>query len=371
MRFLLGDPVRVQPYFGYRNAERLRISIRALRQKEHSFKAGGRFRAMRTMLSQFASREAAELPVTLEIKHGTHESRHEAVTDSEGFVHFDVKLDPQCDLPETPQWESVVLRWRNRDGEQEVKGQVLVPGSATTLGVISDIDDTIIETGITGNMRAVIRNWKRVLAQMPDERLLVPGADIFYQAMGGGKVSPAGSVQAGEMHQATRNPFFYISSSPWNLFSYLVAFQRGRGLPLGPIALRDWGLNRETFGSSSHGAHKRAAMETILGTFPEMKFALMGDDTQGDLTAFGEIVQSHASQIKAVLIRQAGDPLSAEELAAKDAIRAAGVPLWLGDNFETGHAFLAEIGLLGDAEAEKLVETVETKGKSTADAPTG
>ena len=37
-------------------------------------------------------------------------------------------------------------------------------------------------------MRAIARNWRRVLMQMPDERLLVPQADVFYTALGGGAV---------------------------------------------------------------------------------------------------------------------------------------------------------------------------------------
>lgn len=365
MEFFLGDPVRVQPYFGYRNTGRLRISVRALRQKRRSFVKSGRWQAMRTMLSQFASREAMELPVTLELDHGGTVTRHSGVTDKEGFIHFDVALDPIAPLPDQTCWESVVLRWSNREGEQEATGQVLVPGKHAKLGVISDIDDTIIETGITGNLRAVAKNWRRVLAQMPDERLLVPGADIFYQAMGGGDILPVGTAHAGERHSATKNPFFYVSSSPWNLFSYLVAFQKGRGLPLGPIALRDWGLNSATFGSSSHGAHKLAAMDTILGTFPDMQFALMGDDTQGDLVAFGKMVASHPGRIRAVLIRKAGEAMSSEELEAKAIIRAADVPLWLGDDYSTGHAFLEEIGLAGDAQAEELAKTIETKGQAS------
>ncbi|MXO86919.1 DUF2183 domain-containing protein [Altererythrobacter aurantiacus] len=364
MQFLFSHPVRIQPYFGYRNRERLRISVRALRQKRREFNASGKWQAMRTMLSQFASKEAMEVSVALEIEHGGETTLHDGVTDKEGFVHFDVALEPAAELPERTSWESVVIRWSNSDGEQEATGQVLVPGRHAGLGVISDIDDTIIETGITGNWRDVARNWRRVLAQMPDERLLVPGADIFYQAMGGGEVLPAGSAHAGERHRATANPFFYVSSSPWNLFSYLVAFQKGRGLPLGPIALRDWGFNRETLGKASHGAHKLAAMDTILGTYPEMQFALMGDDTQGDLVAFGKMVESHPGRIRAVLIRQAGEAMSSEELAAKATIEAARVPLWLGSDYSTGAAFLEEIGLRGESAAEELAKTIETKGKA-------
>ncbi|MBT8427948.1 MAG: App1 family protein, partial [Erythrobacter sp.] len=149
-----------------------------------------------------------------------------------------------------------------------------------------------------------------------------------------------------------------VSSSPWNLFSYLVTYMRGRGLPLGPIQLRDWGLNRETFGSSSHGAHKRAAIEGILATYPDIKFALLGDDSQGDLTAFSAIAVDNPHCVRAVFIRKVGEAMSPEELAAKAALKAANIPLWLGEGYEEGRKFLRSIGLLDDEDAEAIVKSV-------------
>lgn len=360
MPFLPTAPVRIQPYFGYRNRDRLMITARALRSRVGKFEKRGRWRAAKTMISQFASHEVAEFPVELEIARPGQEShRHQGLTDKEGFVHFDIRLDPAWDYATDPQWETVVFHWSNAGGEQCVDGHVLSPGSATGLAVISDIDDTIIETGITGNFRAVLRNWKRILMEMPEERILVPGADVFYNALGGGDVMTEGEGRAGTSQNATHRPFFYVSSSPWNLFSYLVTYIRGRGLPLGPIMLRDWGLNRETFGSSSHGAHKRAAIEGVLATYPDFKFALIGDDSQGDLIAFSAIAIDNPDRIRAIFIRKVGSAMSQKELRAKQALEAAKIPLWLGDDYAAGHGFLASTGLLADEEATAIVETVE------------
>ena len=91
---------------------------------------------------------------------------------------------------------------------------------------------------------------------------------------------------------------------------------RSRKLPLGPLELRDWGLNRETLGSASHGAHKRTAIEGILATYPEMKFALIGDDSQGDLTAFAAIALDNPGRVRAIFIRKVGEAMSAEEIDA-------------------------------------------------------
>lgn len=367
MPFLPTAPIRIQPYFGYRNRERLVITARALRSRVGDFEKRGKWRAAKTMLAQFVSHEVAEFPVELEIaRPGGASHRHQGLTDPEGFVRFDVRLEPEWDYADHPKWETVVFHWESGAGAQCVDGHILAPGSETGLAVISDIDDTIVETGITGDFRAVLRNWRRVLVQMPAERILVPGADLFYNALGGGEALASGETHAGRTQPATHRPFFYVSSSPWNLFGYLVTYIRTRGLPLGPISLRDWGLDRATFGSDSHGAHKRAAIDEILALHPQMKFALIGDDSQGDLTAFAAVAQANPGRIRAIFIRKLGATMSPEELAAKASIAAAKIPLWLGDSYHTGHDFLTSIGLLGDSEAKAIVEAVEQSAPETA-----
>ena len=366
MDFIHGRPIRVQPYFGYRTRERLWLTARALRAGTPDFARSGRVQAIRTMVAQFASREVPDLPVTLVLERPDGARFvHQVTTDREGYAHFDIALEGDWTPGDHTRWEIVSLEWRNRKGDQRAPGHVLTPGKSATIGVISDIDDTIIETGITGNLRAVARNWRRVLAEFPEERIAVPGVDLFYNALGGAsEANDAGGADAvGVALSAPPRPFFYVSSSPWNLYSYLVAFKRLRGLPLGPIALRDWGLNRQTFGSTSHGTHKSDAIARILAHFPDLRFALIGDDTQGDLTAYGAVVRDNPQRIAAVFIRKAAaEDLSPEEIEAKAMIERAGVPLWMGEDYQTGEAFLAEAGLSGDGDARQIVETVETKG---------
>lgn len=360
MDLFLAPPVRLQPYFGYRSRDRLVLGARALRARPPGFEKRGRLRAMRTMLAQFASREEAGVHVALEIEVGGRILRHEAETDREGFVRFDLTLDPPFDLPPHPVWEVVALRWVNREGPQCIEAHVLAPGTDSRLAVISDIDDTIIETGVTGGMRAIARNWRRLLAELPDERMAVPGADAFYGSLGGGPVVGPDELRPERRIPATHRPFFYVSSSPWNLFSYLVAFQRAKGLPLGPLMLRDWGFDRATLGSSSHGMHKGAAIGAILGMYPEMRFALIGDDTQGDLPAYAHAVERHPARVAAIFIRTTAlHALSPEEIAAKAAIEAAAVPLWLGDSFGVGEDFLATAGFTPGGETEQIVRAVE------------
>jgi phosphatidate phosphatase APP1 len=366
-------PLRVQPFFGFRNAERLFLNARAIRSRESSFEKQSFWRDFVTMLGQYASHEVADLPVTLEYECGDGSFISERVISGpEGFVRFDLKITQGCAQPERTRWEKATLRWEDAEsgaGEREAIAYILTPGEKTQTGIISDIDDTILETGITGDFRKIARNWKRVMATMPSERVLVPHARDFYTAIGGhpgGTRDPGQAIGALEPEARVR-PVFYVSSSPWNLFSYLVTFKRERNLPLGPIMLRDWGFNRKTLGKEGHGSHKEQAIERILETFPHLRFAMIGDDTQKDLVAFGNITAAHPGRIAAVFIRSvSGEPLTDEELYSKDLIAKAGVPFWTGGDYAAARDFLRGAGLELEGGVEPLVRTA-SEGSAKAD----
>lgn len=342
MPLLARHPLRIQPFFGHRTRHRLLLSARALGAPPSLFEPGSRLGTVRTMLEQLISHEMPDVPVRLELagKHGRR-VEHEGVSDAEGYVHFDIALESGWDLPDRPTWEAGRIHWRNEHGPQSEEVHILAPGHSSALAIISDIDDTIIETGVTGGLSSVLRNWKRLFAQLPHERLPVAGADTFFRALAGEAVH-----DTGDGLPAPQRPFFYISSSPWNLYAYLVAFKRAQGLPLGPLKLRDWGLDRRTLGKGSHGAHKNGAIDALLEMYPQLRFALVGDDTQGDLPAFARAVELYPGRIAAVFLRTvSSQALSLEERSAQAAIEEAGVPLWLGKDYRAGLGFLHELGL--------------------------
>jgi hypothetical protein len=74
------------------------------------------------------------------------------------------------------------------------------------MAVISDIDDTIIQTGATRLWQAA----RSVLLGTAHTRLPFPGVAPFYRALESG---PDGQAAL---------PFFYVSSSPWNLYDVLL-----------------------------------------------------------------------------------------------------------------------------------------------------
>ncbi len=339
-------PLDIAAYAGFRNETQLYVRARLLRRRKPGWKKPGRLSKLVGMVRLFASHEVPGKRVTL----SGFGRRVEVVTDEEGFAIFDIDIGTHP-LPSHAEWQSVVLSLPDHAELEPAEAPVLAPGTDHRLCVISDIDDTIIETGA----HDFARNWRRVAMEMPGDRMTVPGAQELFGRLG----DPEGP----EPGTAPRRAFFYVSSSPWNLYGFLAEFKKLKGLPRGPMLLKDWGLNRQTFGASSHGAHKTGQIETILGFYPDHRFILIGDDTQGDAEAYATAVRDYPKRVAAVFLRvAAGEKLSPDKQATLDAIRDTGTPVWTGPAFDAGHAMLDSLGLDPEGDAARIVEATRPAG---------
>jgi len=94
------------------------------------------------------------------------------------------------------------------------------------------------------------------------------------------------------------NPFFYVSSSPWNLFSFLTAFLEHRDFPAGPVLLRD------LLGTSAGREQKSVRLHEILDLHPDLRFVLIGDSGEKDPEIYAALVRSYPGRIIAIYIRE-------------------------------------------------------------------
>ncbi|MCJ1465847.1 hypothetical protein MMC07_004466 [Pseudocyphellaria aurata] len=153
--------------------------------------------------------------------------------------------------------------------------------------VISDIDDTIKVTmtpSPIGILRSTFVSPPTPIASMPS----------LYQQIA-----------------ATLDPtWFYLSASPYNLHPFLSAFIREH-YPAGPIFLRDasWMDLGGFLASLTQGtqAYKRSRMEKIHAWLPRRKVLCIGDSTQSDPEAYGDMCRKHPGWVRAVFIRKVVD----------------------------------------------------------------
>ena len=189
---------------------------------------------------------------------------------------------------ESAGWVDVEVRLLKptRGGEVSAPGAVLVPPEGAAFGVISDIDDTVVQTDAT--------RWVRVLGSVlfgnAYTRLPFKGVAAFYRALQGGEDG------------RRNNPLFYVSSSPWNLYDLLLEFFHTEGIPRGPLMLRSW-RGGGGFAPSEHGSFKSREIRRILDMFPHLPFILIGDSGQEDPEIYYDIADAYPGRILGIYIR--------------------------------------------------------------------
>ena len=313
----LGRPSRLLPYRGFGTADRVRVLARVLEdwgQVSASLERGV-VRGVVASLRRFAT---AELPhVAVDVRWG--DARWSTESDEEGFIALDVPPPAAAPIG----WHTLDLSVAGDRGTGR-SADVLVVGNEAELAIVSDVDDTIIDTGVTSR-------WRRAEAMfLSDIRARRPfgGTAELYQAL----------------HQGCRNgatnPIVYVSSSPWNLYDHLVHFLATHELPKGPILLRDWGLHREGFAPDGSHLHKVEKIETALSLLPTIPVLLIGDSSQEDPLHYREIVRRYPDRIVGVLIRRVWSKAARLERLerVRDELRGSGADLCV---FERSHDALS------------------------------
>ena len=203
----------------------------------------------------------------------------------------------------------------------------------------------MIETGATD----FVKNWRRVLVEQPEDRLAVPGAATLYKTIAEDHVAPA-------------RPFFYVSSSPWNLYGFITEFMELNGIPHGPMFLKDYGIDREKLIHTAHDTHKLEAIETVLSFYPGLRFLLIGDNGQKDVEIYARAVKDYGPRVAGVFIRDvSGTCREGAKAELLKGIEAAGIPTFCGAGFGDAVAVVKSLDLDRPLEAAKaVVDPAET-----------
>lgn len=223
------------------------------------------------------------------------------------------------------------------------RGQVLVPDPAAPVWVVSDIDDTVLQTGLAEGMAAV----KNTLLGQARTRRAVPGMASLYRAIEGGTGTGA------------RAPFFYLSTGPWALYDVLVEFLRVRGFPAGPLFLTDWGP-QQRYITRSGTEHKRVNLRRLFTVYPEAKFLLVGDSGQHDPYNYVDLATEHPESVIAIIIIDVGIEEKAAAVREQEVVaRAAGVPFYFVADAREAAVRLAELGIIDEAAVAAVAAAYE------------
>jgi len=157
------------------------------------------------------------------------------------------------------------------------------------IGLISDIDDTIKHTGVTGDRRSMFRN----VFIHDVQSWVIDGVPLWYKTL----------------HDVADVDFFYVSNSPIQTFTLLKQYICAN-FPPGPIFLKQYSGNFFSTIMTSSANRKIQPIANILKDFPKKKFILVGDSGEHDLEAYTTTALQFPNQILAIYIRCCSNSMS-------------------------------------------------------------
>ncbi|HEY4303147.1 MAG TPA: phosphatase domain-containing protein [Gemmatimonadaceae bacterium] len=348
----------IAPYRGFGTTSRVLVQGRAMRARDLA-PAGEHDNIVVNLINTYKRVDSNALPharVSVRIS----DVEREIVTDDEGF--FREWIDLATPLVVEGDWHPVHFRLlsplQSTQPDVRASGRIRIPRPTATFGVISDLDDTVIQSRVANFLQAA----RTIMLGNARTRLPFAGVAAFYRALECG----------GDGSQC--NPIFYVSSSPWNIHDVITEFLSLQKIPDGPVMLRDWDLELSALASSRLKKHKEPLIREILDAYPTLPFVLIGDTSQQDPEIYREIVRAYPGRILAIYIRNV-DPnperLASVQALAKEVL-AAGSSLVLADDTAAAAKHALEHGWItaeniASVEHEKKAD--EGKTGTKADAP--
>ncbi|AHM02982.1 hypothetical protein roselon_00542 [Roseibacterium elongatum DSM 19469] len=291
-------PGAIDPHIGYATETGIVLRGRVLAREPKRVRTGksGRLGNLRAMVGLFRTKEVSAVTVAC--------GGRTTVTDEEGYFSLTVPRDHAAG------WHTASVALP--DGT-ETPCPFFVPDPDAPAILISDIDDTVLETGAWSLFRNL---WTTFTGNVETRRIYRDAVDVYTK-----------------LRKAANIPVFFVSSSPWNIHGFLLAIFERTGLPRGPLFLRDFGVDRDKFITAGHGDHKGNAIDLILQANPGCPAVLAGDTGQEDARIYRAAIARYPGRIKAVILRTPKpgvDPRTERDL---DALRATGVPVFAGRDF--------------------------------------
>ncbi|TCN52511.1 DUF2183 domain-containing protein [Flavobacterium circumlabens] len=275
----------LQLYRGYANEQELIVMGHVFkRMYDYDFQKKN-FKNATSVINQFRIKTIQNFDIYL--KYGDKEIHTKTLDD--GYFKFCIPLEEEFNFG----WMEYEVSLKYNSEVIISKGSFIRPHKGN-LGIISDIDDTFLISHTHNFFKKIyILLFKNV-----NDRKVFKDVVPHYQALS----------SAGRNNKEEENAFFYISSSEWNLYNFIIKFTKIHQLPRAVILLKDIKRGITDFFMSGRGNHdhKFDKIKHVLEFYPNLKYVLLGDDSQHDPVLYERICKIFPVTVTAVYIRQTG-----------------------------------------------------------------
>lgn len=293
-------------YRGYANEGELIVMghvFKPTKKKDYDFQHKN-FKNATSIIGLYRVKTQANADVYLEYKN----TKIHTKTLIDGYFKFCIPLEQNVDYG----WINYQVSIFYNNKEIVAKESYIRPHKGD-IGIISDIDDTFLVSYSLNPLKKLYH----LLFRNVDSRKVYEDVVPHYQSL-----SLAGRTNEGEA-----NAFFYVSSSEWNLYRFIVKFAEIHKLPKAVLLLKDIKSSLTDFlwtGRGNHN-HKFEKIKHILEFYPNLKYVLMGDDSQDDAFLYEAICKIFPLTVKAVYIRKTSKKKNKKIIQALESIESIGI----------------------------------------------
>lgn len=327
----LAEGTTVKVYRGFGHAQRLQVygHVLSIHTVEKPYRKSSVVRNTRLLLGLFFVKPVQRKQVQLE----WNGQLVTTTTEKDGF--FRLEWASKTSVPAGEHNITVTCACDKAGFVVKGEGVVIVP-HITQLAIISDIDDTFLVSHSATRLKRLVTLFRHNART----RKAFPDVATHYHLL-----------KYAHTHDQVPNPFFYVSSSEWNLYDYLSAFLETQQIPHGILLLNQLKQWRELLrtGKTKHQG-KFARIVRIMEAFPEQSFILLGDNSQKDPEIYASVATHFPGRIRAVYIRIVVNGKAPETAAILHQAMNAGIPCCLFTESKKAILHSEDIGLIPGTE---------------------
>lgn len=281
------DRVKIEPLYAFGNEETVFIKGRVVEAYRQS-RPSPRKNPLKNILATIR-RYAGSSVVDAKVEISYHNIKKTVISDSEGI--FEATFQPITSP--IHKVEYVLFKLKDEEGlvpeKEHSQVRVMRYPSNCPLGIISDIDDTILISHAT----QIGKKFWLAISKNAYTRRPFPGVSELYKIL----------------TKSGKHPVFYVSSSDWSLHDLIRDFLHYRHIPSGPLLLKDFHVNLRNIWKSGGGSHlhKAGKIQMLLDIYQGMQFILIGDSGQHDPEIYASLIKRNPGRVLLVYIRQIKD----------------------------------------------------------------
>lgn len=283
------------------------------------------FKNATSIVNMFRVKTIANADVYLEYNN----LRIHTKTLDDGYFKFCIPIDSQFHYGWIDYEVNIIYK-----NETIVSGGSYIHPHKGNLGIISDIDDTFL----VSHTRNFFKKLYILLFRNINKRKIFEDVVAHYKALS----------SAGRNNKEEQNAFFYVSSSEWNLYQFIIEFTKIHQLPRAVLLLKDikTGLTDFLFSGRGSHNHKFEKIKHILEFYPNLKYVLLGDDSQDDPYLYETTCKIFPITVRAVYIRQTGNHKKKKTMIALKNLESLNVAVCYFKNSSEAIAHSRDIGLI-------------------------